>query len=217
MINILLAEPQKIMREGIKSLLKDQPDIKIIGHAETGKDIIDQLSILPVNVVILDNSQTEMNGIETTKYIKEHYREVKVLATSAFEDQDNMMLMFEAGAEGYILKRSGVEDLIKAIKRISEGNSYLCSDMAFGIIGKLKENRSSISKKEHAKVPELSPREQEVLHLISEGYTNSEIAEKIFSSKRTVETHRKNIITKTETRNTASLIKYAIFNQMILN
>jgi DNA-binding NarL/FixJ family response regulator len=215
MIKILLADTQKILRAGIISFLKNDSEIEVVGDAGNSKEIIEKLSNLEVDIVILDNNIPDINGVETTKYIKENYSHIKVLALSIFDQEENLMAMFEAGASGYILKKSGKEDLVNAIKKISEGNLYICSEMAIGMLQKLKENRDVIFRAENKKLPELSKRELEILQLIGEGYTNNQIADKTFTSRRTVETHRKNLIEKTDTNNTATLIKFAISNQII--
>jgi DNA-binding NarL/FixJ family response regulator len=215
MIKILLADAHKILRAGIISFLKNDPEIEVVGDAGSSKEIIEQLSTLEVDIVVLDNNIPELNGLETTRYIKENFSHVKVLALSIFDQEEHLITMFEAGASGYILKKSGKEDLVNAIKKISEGNLYICSEMALGMLQKLKANREVIFRTENKKLPDLSKRELEILHLIGEGYTNNQIADKTFTSRRTVETHRKNLIEKTDSKNTATLIKYAIFNNII--
>src|SRR4051794_28816095 len=217
MIKILLADSQKILRAGIISFLKNDPEIEVVGDAGSSKEIIEKLSTLEVDIVVLDNNITELNGIETTRYIKENYSHIKILALSIFDQEENLISMFEAGASGYILKKSGKEDLVNAIKKIAEGNLYICSEMALGMLQRIKENREVLFRVENKKLPELSKRELEILQLIGEGYTNNEIADKTFTSRRTVETHRKNLIEKTESKNTATVIKYAIFNHIILS
>jgi DNA-binding NarL/FixJ family response regulator len=215
MIKILLADTQKILRAGIISFLKNDPEIEVVGDAGSSKELIEQLATLEVDIVVLDNNIPEINGIQTIRYIKENFNRVKVLALSIFDQEENMITMFEAGASGYILKKSGKEDLVNAIKKISEGNLYICSEMALGMLQRLKANRDVIFRVENKKLPELSKRELEILQLIGEGYTNNQIADKTFTSRRTVETHRKNLIEKTDSKNTATLIKYAIFNHII--
>jgi DNA-binding NarL/FixJ family response regulator len=119
--------------------------------------------------------------------------------------------------DGYILKKSGMEDLITAVKRVSNGSLYICCDMALEMLESLKQNKNIIFNRQNKNIPKISEREFEVLKLISEGLTNQEISNKLFTSRRTVETHRRNLIEKTQTRNTATLIKFAIFNNIIQN
>jgi DNA-binding NarL/FixJ family response regulator len=217
MIKILHAENHKLLYQGIKELLKDSQEMRIVGYASTTEEVINQLSLYDVDVVVLDDNLLQLNGIETIKLIKENHMNLKVLVHSICEKEENLIKLFEAGVNGYILKKSGMEDLITAIKRISNGSLFICCDMALEMLESLKQNKNIIFNRQNKNIPKISEREFEVLKLISEGLTNQEISNKLFTSRRTVETHRRNLIEKTQTRNTATLIKFAIFNNIIQN
>jgi DNA-binding NarL/FixJ family response regulator len=218
MIKILHAECHKMLYEGIKSLLKDNAEINIIGYASSNKEIIEQLSLKEIDIVVLDdNPPGGINSFEIIDYIQQHHPLTKVLIHSISSDEENLITMFEAGVAGYILKESGMEDLLYAVKKISHGNLFIGSELAVELLDKLKNSRHIAFKRKDKDLPHLSKRELEILKFISEGLTNNEIADKIFTSRRTVETHRRNLIEKTKTKNTATLIKYAIFNRILLN
>jgi DNA-binding NarL/FixJ family response regulator len=217
MIKILHAEGHKMLYEGIKSLLKDNSEINIIGYASSNKEIIEQLSLKEIDVIVLDdNPPGGINSFEIINYIQQHHPHTKVLIHSISNDEENLITMFEAGAAGYILKESGMEDLVYAVKKISHGNLYIGCELALELLDKLKNRRDIVFQRKTRDLPHLSKRELEILKFISEGLTNNEIADKIFTSRRTVETHRRNLIEKTKTKNTATLIKYAILNRILL-
>jgi DNA-binding NarL/FixJ family response regulator len=214
MINILLGEDHKILREGIKSLLKDEPGISVVAEASNGQEAIEKLSDGKANLAILDINMPIMDGLEATRFISENYANTKVIILSMLDHEKYLLKGFEAGAKGYILKNSGREELLFAIKKIMNGEFYICSEIAYTLMDRIKENIGPALSDNQYKI-ELSDREMEVLGYIAEGLTNNEIADKTFTSRRTVETHRKNLIEKTKTKNTASLIKYAITSKLI--
>jgi DNA-binding NarL/FixJ family response regulator len=217
MIKILHAENHKLLYEGIKALLKESQEMKIVGYASTTDEVLNQLSLYETDVLVLDDNLLQNTGTETISFIKKDYKNIKIVVHSICEKEENLLNMFDAGVDGYILKKSGMEDLIGAIKKVSVGGQYICCDMALEMLEKLKESKKSTFNRQTKELPKLSEREYEVLKLISEGLTNEEISNKLFTSRRTVETHRRNLIEKTQTRNTATLIKFAIFNNIIQN
>jgi DNA-binding NarL/FixJ family response regulator len=207
MINILLAEEQKIVREGIKSLLKDEANITICTEAKNGTEVLERISDNNINLAILDLQLPLMNGIETTKYLKANHSNVKILILSTADKENELMKGLEAGADGFLLKNTGRDELKLAINRITDGDSFICSGIACVMMKKILENGNNFFQNPSVS---LSSREMEILQLIGLGYTNSEIADKIFTSRRTVESHRKKLIEKTNAKNTATLIKYAV-------
>lgn len=211
MINVLLAEDHLILRDGIKALLKDHPDINVVAEASNGKEVQNLLLDSAIDLLILDINMPEMDGIQTAEYVKDNYKNIKVLILSMLEQEKYVTKSFEAGALGYILKTTGKDELVNAIKTVANGNPYISHKISANM---LKNTNYSLRDEDRTEV-DLSPRELEILNLIAEGYTNSEIADRIFTSKRTVETHRKNLIDKTGTKNTAALIKFAIVNGIL--
>ncbi len=212
MIKILLAEDHEILRDGLKSLLKDEPGLAIVEEAKNGKEVIEKISMTEVDIAIMDINMPIMNGLETTQYLHQNHKGVKVLVLSMMDNDKYLTHMFAAGATGYLLKSTSKEELIYAIKKVAKGGTYICSEMTLNILDKPKRNYDSLTG--HSSVY-LSKRELEVLQQIAEGLTNNEIAVKLFTSRRTVETHRMNLIEKTKSKNTAALIKFAILNGFI--
>ncbi|MFL5730478.1 MAG: response regulator [Cytophagaceae bacterium] len=217
MINVFIAEDHKIVREGIISMFRDEKDISIVGEAENGKEVLEKMGNLNVDVMLVDINMPHMNGTELTRHISENYKDIKILALSMMDHENYVTQMFEAGATGYLLKNTGREELKYALRRVSEGEPYISHKIAVSMIKKLADqNRMSSTCSSAAKISvDLSDRELEILELIAEGFTNTEIADKTFTSRRTVETHRKNLIEKTGAKNTATLIKFAIVNGIL--
>ena len=211
MINVLIAEDHLILRDGIKSLLKDHSEIEVVGEASNGKEVISLLNDLETDLLLLDINMPEMDGIEITEYVKSHHPSVKVLILSMLEQEKYVVQSFEAGALGYILKTTGMDELVNAIRMVAHGNPYISHKISANMLKNLNHAHISDEKTE----VDLSSRELEILNLIAEGFTNTEIADKIFTSKRTVETHRKNLIDKTGAKNTAALIKFSIVNGIL--
>jgi DNA-binding NarL/FixJ family response regulator len=213
MINILLAEEQKIIREGIKSLLNDSDNITISAEAKNGKEVVDRISEdNKINLAILDLHLPISDGIETTKYIKKHHSNVKVLILSMADRENDLLKGLEAGADGFLLKNTGKDELLLAINRINDGENFICSGIACIMMQKIKESGNHFFNNPSI---HLSEREMQILQLIGQGFTNSEIADKIFTSRRTVESHRKKLIEKANAKNTATLIRYAVQNGLL--
>lgn len=212
-INILLAEEQKIVREGIKSLLKDEPSITVTAEARNGRELLEKLNESNVELAIIDQNLPSSDGIETARQIKESYKSTKVLMLSMVENDNYLLKGFESGADGYLLKNTGKDELMLAINKIMEGDSFICSGIACILMQKIRENGNHLFPQKPN--VQLSDREMEILQLIGQGFTNSEIADKIFTSRRTVESHRKKLIEKTNSRNTATLIRYAVMNGLL--
>jgi DNA-binding NarL/FixJ family response regulator len=214
-IKVLLADDHKIIRDGIKSMLRAEQAIEIIGEASNGRELIDMLTELPADLIIMDVNMPEMDGFETTSYIARHHPSVKVLVLSMLDHERYITKMLEAGALGYILKNTGREELTHAIKTVASGNLYICSEIAINLLKRNHPIPVKYPLTSETSAAKLSKRELEVLQLLAEGLNNAEIADKLFTSKRTVESHRKNLLSKTESKNTAALIKYALSRGII--
>jgi DNA-binding NarL/FixJ family response regulator len=213
-MKLLLVDDHKIVREGIKALLRDEPDVEVIGEASNGKEAIEMLESIDPDMILLDTNMPELGGLETLEYLKRNDFPGKVLILSMSENAMTIKGMMEAGASGYILKTCGKPELISALKLVESGNVYLSPSITLKLLNTDKEELLKPLKIEKEE-PVISKREIEVLELIAEGYTNAEIAEKLFNSKRTIESHRRNLIEKTKSKNTAELVKYAIKNGYI--
>ncbi|MDN5210909.1 response regulator transcription factor [Fulvivirgaceae bacterium BMA12] len=210
-IRILLADDHKIIRDGIKALLKGAEGIEIVGDVEDGQQAINILEKEKIDLVLMDISMPVLNGIDATKYIRRNFPDVRVMALSMHDDDAHIINMLKAGAVGYVFKNTGKVNLVEAIKTVSSGESFFAKEASQKIMEYFMQNKD-LSKKSGT-TPDtmrLTEREKEVLKLIAEEYTNQEIAEKLFLSHRTIDTHRRNLLQKLSVKNTAGLVKYAI-------
>ena len=214
-IRLILVDDHTIIRDGIKALLKDKEDIQVVGEAGNGKELLSLVANTPADVVMMDVNMPEMDGFETTTYLKEPYDHLKVLVLSMLDHESYISKILAAGASGYMLKNTGREELVCGIRIVASGGQFICSTVALNLLKKLQNPNYKPVSTEDKQTRDLSQREVEILKLIADGLTNAEIADKIFTSKRTVETHRQNIIEKTKAKNTAALIKYAISKGII--
>ena len=210
---VLLVEDHEIVRKGIKALLEGNPEFEITGESSNGNEALEMISNIIPDVVLMDMNMPVMNGLECTKLIKQHYPQIKVLILSMHDHENYLIDMLSAGADGYILKNSSKAELLFAIKKVALGGNYIGSEFTINLLSKFKVNPNNIVPN-GVKV-ELSEREKDVLFLIAEGHTNAEIAEKLFTSIRTIETRRKRLLEKTGTTNTATLIRFAVKNGLV--
>lgn len=215
MIDIIITDDHKIVRDGIKALLQDNKVIKVVAEAASGDELISLLSTMHADVVLMDISMPGKDGFETTQYVAEHFPEIKVLALSMLSNDSYVSKMIDLGAHGYILKNAGQDELCCAVQLVAAGNRYICSEVSLDLLRKVQTLSLTVSPMLADDQRDLSKRELEVLGLIAEGFTNAEIADKLFTSKRTIETHRQNLLEKTKARNTATLIKYALQRGLI--
>lgn len=204
-IKIIIADDHTMFLQGIVSLLENEEEITIIGKATNGKEIFEIIgSILP-DVILLDISMPEMDGIEVTKIVKEKYPSIKILIVSTHSNVQIIAKLIRMGVDGYLLKNAEKKELLHAIYTLQTGGTYFCKEVS----GKNDDNNSKI-KSNTFFITELSTREKEILVLIAQEFTGTEIAEKTFISLNTVNTHRRNLISKLNVKNTAGLVKYAI-------
>lgn len=213
-IRVFHVEDYKIMRDGVRHLLSQENDIEVIGGARNGEEFLKELGSADIDVVILDlyldamEDVKALNGFQICRFIKEGYPDIKIVAHSAYEDADKVAAILKAGALGFVSKKSGFEELVRAVQVVSKGQQYICAETA----GKLKNlNRflMGIETTLRSKDELFSQREREVLDLLSKGRSSKAIADTLFITERTVETHRKNMIEKGQVKNTVELIAYA--------
>lgn len=205
-IKIFLVDDHTLFREGLRFLLSDDELISEIYEAENGKVLLQNILDIKPDIILMDIEMPEMNGIEATKECCKIYPEAKVIALSMYANENFYTEMIDAGAKGFLLKNSKFEDVKKAIIDVYKGKNFFSPEILDAIIKNL--NRKKYIKHNS----ELTEREIEVLYNICKGMSNHEIAELLFISKRTVDKHRENILLKTESRNTAALVIYAIKN-----
>ncbi len=218
MIKILLVEDHMVVRNGIKLLLESQEGFEVVGEASNGKEALDFLSTNPVpDIVLTDISMDEMDGMELLQVLNKQYASIKVVILSMLNQINYVIEAFESGLAGYLVKNVGYNELLFGLNHIANGGRYMSEEIAMILLDQVRSGQS------YAQIPgelqtdfDISERELEVLKLIAEGYTNVEIADKIFLSKRTVEGHRQNLIDKAGVKNTAHLVKFA-FERGILN
>ncbi|GAB3296100.1 response regulator transcription factor [Hymenobacter humi] len=217
MIRVFLVDDHPIVRDGIRSLLDREPGLQVVGTAGNGQELLDKLPDTPTDLVLIDVNMPVLDGYATTLRLREEFPDVKVLALSMLVEELYIGRMLDAGASGYLLKSTGKEEIIHAIRTVMDGKQFLCSEIGLAMLHKVLEWSSTGGTPAAAaqKSPLLSKREMEVLQLIAEGLTNAEIADQLFTSKRTVETHRQNILEKTQAKNTAALVKIALADGLI--
>ena len=209
-IHVLVADDHQLYRAGIKALLEDDEDIIITLEANDGAAILQKLAQQPVDIVLMDIDMPGMNGVEATRLVKQHHPDTRILILSMYDDLDFILKVLKAGASGYLLKEAENLDLASAIKALAIGSSYYSEKISTKLCDYLaKVNDTAPTPPAPVDMPQLTKRELEVLRLIGEEFTNTEIAEKLFISDNTVFTHRKNLLGKLKARNTAGLIRSA--------
>lgn len=207
MITIAIAEDHQMLIDGVISFFEYNDNIKIVGTANNGLELIELVNKKQPKLVITDIRMPKMNGIEATKHIKKKHPHIKVLAMTMFDQHEAIKQMIDAGATGYILKNSGIKMLSKAIEEVCNGNTFFDPNVAFNFMNQYVNHNVSIGKES---VVMLSKREKEILHLIGRGLTSKQIADELFIAKSTVDTHRKNMMRKLDLEGTNELIKYAL-------
>ena len=206
-IRVLIADDHRIIRDGLKALVKKESGMELIAEAENGRKTVRLAQKLRPNVVLMDVSMPDMNGIEATRQIMDETPGVRVIALSMHTDRRYILGMLEAGACGYLLKDSAFEELAKAIRHVAAGNTYLSPKITEVVVeGYLNKSHGfpySLDSK-------LTHREREVLQLLAEGMAAKEAAAHLKVSVKTIETHRRNMMDKLKMRSIAELTKYAI-------
>lgn len=205
-IRILLADDHKIMRAGLRSLLEKHQNIEVVGEAENGRRAIQMTLEVKPDVVIMDVSMPELNGIEATRQITSSLPGTKVIALSMYSDKRFVVGMLQAGAVGFLLKDCASQDLARAITAVASGQNYLSPEIAGVMIDDYIHRFSSSDGTGQV----LTAREREVLQLIAEGWSTKDIASRLYVSIKTVETHRRQIMKKLDIHTVADLTKYAI-------
>lgn len=209
MHKVAIADDHAMFVDGIESILRDEETIKVVDRCFDGKSVFPMLSKQRIDVLLLDINLPDMSGIEVAKKINTDFPDVKIIAVSMYNEESIVSEMLNNGAQGYILKNTGRAELVQAIETVAAGQTYFSKDVTETIMGAL------LKKPTHKKtsaflIPEISKRELEVLALIVKEYTTPEIAEKLFISLKTVESHRSSLVSKLNVRNSAGLVRAAI-------
>ena len=208
-IKIIIVDDHQLFRNGLKILLDGFPEFAVTGEASNGNEFIEIIHNNPADIALMDINMPEMDGIEATKRGLKINPELNVIALSMYGEEEYYYTMVDAGAKGFILKDSDISEVKEAILTVKKGGSYFSQELLYHVIQKIKHRENE------SKTANLSKREKEILFKICEGLSNQEIAETLFISKRTVDKHRANLLGKTNSKNTASLILFAIRNKLI--
>ncbi len=214
MIKILIADDHTMFADGIESILGTEDGVQVVGKCYDGGAIFDFLAKNEVDVLLLDVNLPVMNGIEVCKRLFKENKTIKVLALSMYNEESFITEILNNGAQGYILKNTGRTELLKAIHTVHQGESYFSSAVTQTIMaGLLKQQKKEDKKTKN--IPKISRREKEVLRLIVQEHTTQEIANELFISLKTVESHRSNLLAKLNARNTAGLVRVTLENNLL--
>lgn len=211
-IKIVIADDHHILLDGLKAMLAKQSDISVAATYENGEHLLDELNKVKPDLALVDINMPGMKGPELTQKIKELNPSIQVITLSMYDDAVHIMEMIEAGVSGYLLKNVNDQELIDAIRQVHNGKMYFSSEVSEKITSLVMQQQKKLQEPEK---PKLTGRELEILKLVADENSNAEIAEKLFISERTVETHRKNMLRKTNNKTIVGLIKYAMEEKLI--
>lgn len=208
---ILIVDDHQMFIDGIQSLLIGQSKYEITHEANNGYDALDLIDDHSFDILISDLSMPEMHGTELVRKVKEKYPNIKILVLSMYNNRETVSEILMAEAEGYILKNTGKKELLTALDRITDGSTFYSREVIANLFGNApKEKKENV-----VPIQSLTGRELEILQLITKEYSSEEIANTLFISKRTVDTHRKHILKKTKSKTIVGLIKYAFRNSLV--
>ncbi len=207
---VIIVDDHTLFRNGLRILLNNIENYHVIAEAANGKQFLELLNTIVPDLVLMDISMPVMDGIEASAIAHEKYPNLKIITLSMYGEEDYYYKMVNAGVKGFVLKNSDIKEVKTALDIVYDGGSFFSSELLQNLVNSLKS--APKSKEFHT---ELSEREMEILILICQGMSNQEIADKLFISKRTVDKHRANILEKSESKNTAQLVVYAIKNRLV--
>ena len=208
-ISIIIIDDHQLFRNGLKILLNSFEDLEVTGEASNGAEFLKMIESVTADIALMDINMPEMDGIEATKKGLRIKPGIRIIALSMYGEEDYYYRMVDAGVKGFLLKDSAISEVRDAILTVMKGGSYFSQELLYHVIQKIKH------REQESKSANLSRREKEILAKICEGLSNQEIADSLFISKRTVDKHRANLLGKTNSKNTASLILFAIKNKLI--
>jgi DNA-binding NarL/FixJ family response regulator len=205
MTRLLIVDDHAVLREGLRLLLAQEADFTVVGEAANGQQLLDQLPTTPADVVLLDLHMPVLGGLATAERLHAEYPALRILMLSMVEEPLSVQHALAAGAHGYLLKNAAKEEVLTGLRTVLAGRPYLSAEIGLALLARTAAPPPPAP----PAVVTLTRREREILHLVADGLTTAQIADQLFTSKRTVETHRQNILEKTGCRNTAALISYA--------
>ena len=212
MIRILLADDHRIITEGISNLLESQTDMCIIGICQNGLEVLHELKKKDIDLVLMDIEMPQMDGLTCAETILEKYPDQKIAMLTMYREKSMIKQLISLGVKGYFLKTIEKQELILGIKMIADGGEYFPADVTKTLIGEEKDLKLP---PQHNLIAQLSPREIEIIRLVAQGFSNKEIADKLFISHRTVDTHRTNLMKKLDIHNIAGLVRFAFVNRLV--
>jgi DNA-binding NarL/FixJ family response regulator len=212
-ISVLLADDHTVVRQGLRALLEAEGDISVVGEAANGRQAVSLAKKALPNVVLMDLAMPVLNGLEATRQILKNLPSVKVLVLTSYEDDDYVQQMVESGASGYLIKQTAADDLLEAIRKVYQGNTFYSPTIArrLRVLGRVNLDHGSAARRGNG----LTPREAEVLQLIAEGFPNKQIAVELDISIKTVEKHRQQVMNKLNIHDTAGLTRYSISKGLV--
>jgi len=209
-LRILIADDHSIVRKGLRSLLEQSAEFSVVGEAPDGRTALDLVKEKGPDVVILDISMPGMNGIEAAGLLRAGHPHIGILILTIYENEEYVNRLIQAGANGYVMKDADRNELYDAIRAVGSGGTYFSPGISRIIVGEFVKHARTPGAAAGNGKPALTPREWEVLRLIAEGLSNPKIAEKLFLSIRTVNTHRVNLMRKLDIHDVAGLVRYAV-------
>ena len=222
MIRVMVVDDHALLCSGLQALLSRYADLQVVAQAHQGAEALEQLALVPVDVVVLDVLMPGTDGLDVVREVRVRYPHVQVLGLSMLTCPQQVAELFQAGFHGYVLKSANIGELVAGIRSVAAGRTFLCTEMGAACLQQVmaRAQQHAAPGRDSAERPyatgavatsqTLTRREVEVLRLVAAGYTTDEIATRLFTSKRTVETHRQRLIAKTQARNTAALVRYAL-------
>ena len=213
-LQILIVDDHEVVRRGLRVLIESHREWEVCGEARNGREAVEIAKKLELDVVVMDIGMPELNGLEATRQILKAARRTEVLILTAHESEQLVREVLEAGAHGYVLKSAAGRDLVNAIEALSKHEAFFTSSVAKIVLNGYQKKGSPQQSSEE-RPPLLSPREREIIQLLAEGKSNNEVAELLYISAKTVETHRAHIMQKLNLHSIAELVHYAIRNQIV--
>lgn len=207
MNRLFLVDDHTVLREGLQFLLAQEPDFTVVGEAANGQELLDQLPTTPADAVLLDLHMPVLGGLATATRLHAEYPDLRILMLSMVDEPLSIQHALAAGAHGYLLKNAVKDEVLMGLRTVLAGRPFLSSEIGLALLARITSPAPPASGPSAGVT--LTRREQEILQLVAEGFTTAQIADQLFTSKRTVETHRQNILEKTGCKNTAALISYA--------
>ncbi|MCU4174194.1 response regulator transcription factor [Carboxylicivirga sp. N1Y90] len=214
MIKVVIVEDHEMVREGLKVLINQWPDMEIVGEFSTGNQWLDSIKTIESDIVLLDINMPNMDGLTAIKQALAIDAEIKTIVLTMHSDSNYFREAFIAGTKGYILKQLSAKDLEKAIREVYKGNTYFSNDFLNRVAANIKEVQNK-SSETHSNTFSLSEQEQQLLKNICKGYTNKQLAESMFLSVKTIESQKSKLMRKSNSMNNASLIVWAIKNNIV--